>query len=202
MKNKNVKRFIIILLMIFSIFKIICSNIEFDSIKNDDYLFLKFLTSDKKDSADKSKQDNIYKFSVNYKNMDFKSINLLNTVDKLVSVNKKIAPGSTGKFEIELSSDNDLEYKIEFKSKNEKPQNLKFEVMENNNVLAMANTLEELSENMNGNIRKNQKIVYKIKWYWEFQDSQGLEKTDVQDTKDAKNIKQYNFDVCTYGNFV
>ena len=52
---------------------------------------------------------------------------------------------------------------------------------------------------MKGDINKNQKIVYKIEWCWEFQNSKNLEESDIQDTNDAKNINQYNFDVYTYG---
>ena len=198
MKNKNIKRLIIVIILIFLIFKIVCSNLKFDSIKNDDFLFLKFLASGQKNSIDNLNQKNIYKFNVDYKDMNLKSINLLDSVDKTTFVYEKIAPGSRGEFEIELNSNQNLIYRIEFKSNNAKPQNLNFKVFKDNVFLDEANTLEELSESMKGNINKNQKIIYKIKWYWEFQNNQGLEKVDIQDTNDAKNINQYNFDVYTY----
>lgn len=98
-----------------------------------------------------------------------------------------------------MNSNQNLKYRIEFKSNNAKPQNLNFKVFKDNVFLDEANTLEELSESMKGDINKNKKIIYKIEWYWEFQNSQGLEKVDIQDTNDAKNINQYNFDVYTYG---
>ena len=199
MKNKNIKRLIIVIILIFLIFKIVCSNLKFDSIKNDDFLFLKFLVNGQKDSIDNLNQKSIYKFNVDYKDMNLKSINLLDSVDKTTFVYEKIAPGSRGEFEIELNSNQNLIYRIEFKSNNAKPQNLNFKVFKDNVFLDEANTLEELSESMKGNINKNQKIIYKIKWYWEFQNNQGLEKVDIQDTNDAKNINQYNFDVYTYG---
>mgnify|MGYP004640671897 CR=1 FL=1 len=199
MKNKIIKKLAIVTILIFLIFKIVCSNIKFDSIKNDDFLFLKFLINDRESSIDKLNQKNTYKFDVDYKNMNFKSINLLDSADKTTFVYEKIAPGSSGEFEIELNSNKDLKYRIEFKSNNAKPQNLNFKVFENNTFLAEANTLEKLSESMQGDINKNQKIIYKIEWYWKFQNNQSLEKVDIQDTKDAKNINQYNFDVYTYG---
>lgn len=199
MKNKIIKKLAIVTILIFLIFKIVCSNIKFDSIKNDDFLFLKFLINDRESSIDKLNQKNTYKFDVDYKNMNFKSINLLDSADKTTLVYEKIAPGSSGEFEIELNSNKDLKYRIEFKSNNAKPQNLNFKVFENNTFLAEANTLEKLSESMQGDINKNQKIIYKIEWYWKFQNNQSLEKVDIQDTKDAKNINQYNFDVYTYG---
>lgn len=199
MKNKIIKKLEIVTILIFLIFKIVCSNIKFDSIKNDDFLFLKFLINDRESSIDKLNQKNTYKFDVDYKNMNFKSINLLDSADKTTFVYEKIAPGSSGEFEIELNSNKDLKYRIEFKSNNSKPQNLNFKVFENNTFLAEANTLEKLSESMQGDINKNQKIIYKIEWYWKFQNNQSLEKVDIQDTKDAKNINQYNFDVYTYG---
>ena len=199
MKNKNIKRLIIVIILIFLIFKIVCSNLKFDSIKNDDFLFLKFLASGQKDSIDNLNQKSIYKFNVDYKDMKLKSINLLDSADKTTFVYEKIAPGSKGEFEIELNSNQNLKYRIEFKSNNAKPQNLNFKVFNDNVFLDEANTLEKLSESMKGNINKNQKIIYKIDWYWEFQNSHNLEKVDIQDTNDAKNINQYNFDVYTYG---
>lgn len=199
MKNKNIKRLIIVIILIFLIFKIVCSNIKFDSIKNDDFLFLKFLASGQKNSIDNLNQKSIYKFNVDYKDMNLKSINLLDSADKTTFVYEKIAPGSKGEFEIELNSNQNLKYRIEFKSNNSKPQNLNFKVFKDNVFLDEANTLEELSESMKGDINKNQKIVYKIEWCWEFQNSKKLEESDIQDTNDAKNINQYNFDVYTYG---
>ena len=199
MKNKNIKRLIIVIILTFLIFKIVCSNLKFDSIKNNDFLFLKFLASGQKDSIDNLNQKSIYKFNVDYKDMKLKSINLLDSADKTTFVYEKIAPGSKGEFEIELNSNQNLKYRIEFKSNNAKPQNLNFKVLKDDDFLDEANTLEELSESMKGDINKNQKIIYKIEWYWEFQNSQGLEKVDIQDTNDAKNINQYNFDVYTYG---
>ena len=199
MKNKNIKRLIIVIILTFLIFKIVCSNLKFDSIKNNDFLFLKFLASGQKDSIDNLNQKSIYKFNVDYKDMKLKSINLLDSADKTTFVYEKIAPGSKGEFEIELNSNQNLKYRIEFKSNNAKPQNLNFKVFNDNVFLDEANTLEKLSESMKGNINKNQKIIYKIEWYWEFQNSHELEKVDIQDTNDAKNINQYNFDVYTYG---
>lgn len=199
MKNKNIKRLIIVIILIFLIFKIVCSNLKFDSIKNNDFLFLKFLASGQKKSIDNLNQKSIYKFNVDYKDMKLKSINLLDSADKTTFVYEKIAPGSKGEFEIELNSNQNLKYRIEFKSNNAKPQNLNFKVFNDNVFLDEATTLEKLSESMKGNINKNQKIIYKIEWYWEFQNSHELEKVDIQDTNDAKNINQYNFDVYTYG---
>ena len=199
MKNKNIKRLIIVIILIFLIFKIVCSNLKFDSIKNNDFLFLKFLASGQKDSIDNLNQKSIYKFNVDYKDMKLKSINLLDSADKTTFVYEKIAPGSKGEFEIELNSNQNLKYRIVFKSNNAKPQNLNFKVFNDNVFLDEANTLEKLSESMKGNINKKQKIIYKIEWYWEFQNSHDLEKVDIQDTNDAKNINQYNFDAYTYG---
>ena len=160
---------------------------------------MKFLASGQKDSIDNLNQKSIYKFNVDYKDMKLKSINLLDSADKTTFVYEKIAPGSKGEFEIELNSNQNLKYRIGFKSNNAKPQNLNFKVFNDNVFLDEANTLEKLSESMKGNINKNQKIIYKIEWYWEFQNSHNLEKVDIQDTNDAKNINQYNFDVYTYG---
>ena len=141
----------------------------------------------------------IYKFKVNYKNMDFKSIDLSETMDKETMIYEKIAPGTRGNFNILLDSNQNLKYKIEFNSINKKPSNLNFRALKNGEILGEANTLEELSEKLTGYINKDEKIDITINWYWNFENEQGQEYTDIQDTKDSENIKRYQFGVYALG---
>lgn len=131
--------------------------------------------------------------------MDFKSINLNETIDKETLVYEKIAPGTKGSFNIVLDSNQDLKYKIEFNSLNDKPKNLSFIALKNNEVLGNSNTLEELSKMLTGDIRKNEKINIIINWYWNFESEQKQDNTDIQDTKDSENIRKYEFNVCAIG---
>ena len=116
-KEKLIKLILILSLVI--IFSIIFLNTNFSKVhKNDDFLFLKlfFKGEDISTQVNSSKQINQekYIFKVNYKNMNFKSINLLDTYDKKTSINEKIAPGTKGSFYIQLNSNQNLKYQIKF----------------------------------------------------------------------------------------
>ena len=142
---------------------------------------------------DETKQ---YNLKVSYKNINFKSINLSETIDKEKNVYEKIAPGTSGNFNILLNSNENLKYKIIFDSINEKPKNLNFKATRNGKEIANVNTLEELSEKIDGYIRKGETINIIINWYWNFENNQ---ETDMQDTKDSNNIRKYQFNISTIG---
>lgn len=180
--------------------------------QSDDFLFLKFFS--KIDSinnlivkcADKGNNDEIskiYQFNVEYKNMKLKPIKLVETINKNENFYEKIAPGTKGKFTILLDSKQKLKYQVVFKSINEKPKNLKFEAVKNGKNLLRSDSLEELSNELSGNITKNGKINIDINWYWNYEDEDTNKASqydiDVCDTEDAKNVKQYKFDVCVIG---
>ena len=120
-------------------------------------------------------------------------INLLDTVDNKTLVYEKIAPGTSGGFDIVLKSNQQINYKIEFESKNAKPLNLQFYTSDN---LQRYNTLEELEENLEGSISKNEEKTIHIFWEWVYETD---EDSNVQDTKDAKYIKEYNFLIYVQG---
>ena len=170
----------------------------------DDSLFIKLLSNralDKKDSQiikNRNEDEKEYKFTINYKNIDFKSIDLSKTIDKETLVYEKIAPGTSGSFNILINSNQNFKYRIEFSSMNEKPKNLNFKALKNEKILGESNTLEELSEKLTGYINKNEEINITIKWYWNFENEQD-EKTDIQDTRDSENIRKYQFNIYALG---
>lgn len=208
MKRKTKKLFNLILIIV-----LIILFIKIHSLKNlsnkattDDYLFLKLLSNgslSKENNSIKSNHiENIskekeIKFKIDYKNIDFKTIDLSETIDKNTLIYEKIAPGTSGKFHILLDSNKHLKYKIQFNSINPKPKNLKFQALKDEKIIAESSTLEALSEKLTGYIKENEKINITIKWYWDFESDS--EEEDIQDTKDAENIKTYQFDILTYG---
>lgn len=121
------------------------------------------------------------------------------TIDKKTLIYEKIAPGTSGNFDILLESNQNLKYKIEFYSINDKPKNLNFKAFNNDRLLGEANTLEELSKDLSGFIKKNEKINITIYWYWNFENEDNKEYSDIQDTKDSENIKKYQFNISTLG---
>ena len=192
MKNKKTK--IIITLIIVLILIIFFQIKLLKKVSNDDFLFLK-LFSDSQENLNKNNNEksNIYKFNVKYKNTDFKSINLEDTIDRKTLVHERIAPGTSGKFQIELSSNKKIKYQINLKNETQKPQNLYFKINIKNRDLLESNSIEELEKELQGVIYKNEKVIINFEWYWKFQDEDSTVTTDIQDPNDSKKIKQYKF---------
>lgn len=55
-------------------------------------------------------------------------------------------------------------------------------------------TLEEMEEELKGEVKENKNI--KIYWEWEYETN---EMQNLQDTKDGEKIRQYNFMIYTIG---
>ena len=179
----------IILLISITIIIILNSNIKL--FQSDDYIFLKIFqktNNENKIDYNKKESEENYIFKVDLKNIDIKQIDLMKTVDKNTCLNKKIAPGTSGNFNILLDTNKDSKYKIYFQSVNEKPQNLYFKAIKDGKEIAKTQTLEELSEKLDGNIVKKEKIKINIQWYWNFENNKA--NSDIQDTEDSKKIKR------------
>lgn len=199
MNNKlKILKLSIILLISITIIIILNSNIKL--FQSDDYIFLKIfqkINNENKIDYDNTEIEENYIFKVDLKNIDIKQIDLMKTVDKNTCLNKKIAPGTSGNFNILLETNKDSKYKIYFQSVNEKPQNLYFKAIKDGKEIAKTQTLEELSEKLDGNIAKKEKIKINIQWYWNFENNKA--NSDIQDTEDSKKIKRYQFNLYALG---
>ena len=204
MKNKKIKNFILIILIFFVIlFIIIFSNLKMDFFQND-ILFLKFLgniftseqdTKEIKYIGNTQKKDTAqqYIFDITYKYMNFTNVNLIDTIKSNTLVNEKIAPGISGEFDVVVKTNRNSKYQIYFISQNEKPQNLEFKIA-NTNI--SVNKIEDLAKYLTGTLEKGQTRTVTIEWSWNYENDT---KGNIQDTKDAKNIDEYIFDIYTYG---
>ena len=132
-------------------------------------------------------------FNVRYKDTQLKDVNLLETINNKTLVYEKIAPGTSGDFDIVLNSKEDINYEINFKSENSKPSNLQFYTSANNKRYA---TLEELDDTLKGRIIENEKKVIHINWEWCYESSK---ENNEQDTIEAKKIREYNFSIYVKG---
>lgn len=132
-------------------------------------------------------------FTVQHKDKKLKALNLKDTVDNKTLVYEKIAPGTSGRFDILLISNEDLNYKIEFESKSEKPTNLQFYTSENGKSY---HSLEELGEDLTGRVLRKEEKSIPIYWKWEYEIS---EEQDKQDTLEAKKIREYDFLIYVQG---
>ena len=148
---------------------------------------------DKQSSKSQNANQSQFIFDVQYKHTKLTGVNLLDTVDNKTLVYEKIAPGTSGGFDIVLKSNQQIHYKIQFESENEKPENLQFYTSNNTQKY---NTLEELGETLEGSIAQNEEKIVPIFWEWIYEKSK---ESDMQDTFDAQNIQQYNFLIYVQG---
>ena len=211
MKNKKVFKFISIkILVIFLIFSVIllCIKIlknskDFSGFQEDIIFFKLFDNANTQDESSKKQNTNKtnyevstvpqYRFEVKYENIKLQDINLANTVNYDTLIKEKIAPGTSGNFNLILISTQDIDYQVKFESKNEKPKNLKFFV---DGMKQEFNSLEELQQILQGHLYAKEEKIIKINWKWDYENS---DIGNRQDTEDSKNIFQYNFEVKVLG---
>lgn len=133
-------------------------------------------------------------FLVNGESTTSGNINLATTYDDSTLVDGKIAPGTSGDFEILVDgtgTETGINYEIKFDNvQGVKPSNLVFtydgQVYTN---------LETLADGLKGNIpanAENKILNLEIGWAWAYETS---EEGDIQDTLDGQNIFDYSFSV-------
>jgi len=144
-----------------------------------------------------------WNFKVNDGKQDVQTISLAETFDKSTLVNEKIAPGTSGKFNILVDgtgSEVDIEYNVALVNETNKPTNLKF-IYENQEY----NSIQELEKELHGVIYlkdENKSKVLPIKWVWNYETGKNEEEintNDIIDTKEAMQNLNYTFDVIVTG---
>ena len=142
-------------------------------------------------------------FKVNGKEDQIQKIDLLSTYDNETLIDNKIAPGTSGKFDITLDatgSDVGVNYQVRFLNESEKPQNLIF-VYDNNEY----STIQDLEQNLTGTIdanEENKTRTITIEWKWKYETGsteEEINQNDIIDTETAKQIRNYTFDVNVIG---
>lgn len=189
-KRKTILFLIILLILIIFLFQ---RKKKQSNNFQEELIFFKLFTFQQKENANSiQKQENQeYKFQVSYKNIDFKNINLSDTIKQDTLVHEKIAPGTEGAFEIFLQSNRKINYRIHFKSINEKPENLYFQIEGKDRKYTR---LENMEQELKGELIENKRI--KIHWKWEYEKD---DKQDTQDTKDGQLIGKYHFTIYAIG---
>lgn len=202
--QKRKKRYIIIMIILVCIIFFMINFIRYDFLQ-EDLLFFQFLSSrnQSKDISNvrkqvqKNEETNINAktifFDVQYQKTTIKALNLTETLDNKTLVYEKIAPGTSGEFEIVLNANQNMNYKIAFESENEKPTNLQFYTTNKEKRYA---TLENLGEILTGKILRNEEKIIPVYWEWKYETSQGQNK---QDTLEAKKIREYHFLIYVQG---
>ena len=144
-----------------------------------------------------------WSFKVNGQSEQVEEINLASTCNNETLVNNKIAPGTSGSFNIIVDatgSDVGINYNIAFTEEENKPQNLKFEYNDTE-----YNSIKELEEDLSGTINANDEEktrTLNVKWKWDYETGSSpeeIESNDLVDTQDGQSIKNYTFNVVVTG---
>ena len=144
-----------------------------------------------------------WSFKVNGQNEQVEEINLASTCDNETLVDNKIAPGTSGSFNIIVDatgSEVGINYNIVFTEEENKPQNLKFEYNDTE-----YNSIKDLEDDLSGTINandENKTRTLNVKWKWDYEtgsDPEEISSNDLIDTEDAKRIPNYTFDVVITG---
>lgn len=144
-----------------------------------------------------------WNFKINGKKEQIQSIDLISTINSETILDRKIAPGTSGSFDIIIdATDSQVGFKYNITSIEEtaKPHNLKFiyEEKEYSSFL-------ELQEKLPGTIYANDENkvrTLEIHWKWDYETGSTEEEintNDLLDTQDAQNIQSYKFTICVSG---
>lgn len=195
-KNRKTKTVIIILIILLIIGIYFLLKNENNFFKDDIILFKNFYSSinntkENKDTKEKDSSDNYNIIKISTKKQITKEMSLFSNLNDQMNWNKIIYPGTKGEFSIKLYGQEKLQYEVTFKSKNQKPRNLVFK--QNGKEYE---TLEKLGEDLKGNLQKGEIKNIVIEWEWKYETN---EKQDFQDTKDGKEIREYNFEIIAKG---
>ncbi len=143
-----------------------------------------------------SNENNNYNLYVEPLEMQMTTVDLMDTVDSKTLVHEKIAPGTRGSFNINVTSNQNISYKIKFESNNEKP---KYLVFYKENSDKKYQNIEDLQNELDGYINAKEEQKVKINWEWQYETKEDNILQDTQDTNDAQNIRSYSFDIYVLG---
>ena len=142
-------------------------------------------------------------FKVNGKEDVVQNVNLLSTYNNETLVNNKVAPGTSGSFNIVVDatgSEVGVEYVVQFLNESEKPQNLIF-IYQGEEYA----TIQELEKDLLGTINANDEDKTRtitINWEWQYETGENeneINQNDQIDTNNAKQLENYTFDIHVKG---
>lgn len=142
-------------------------------------------------------------FKVNGKEDVVQNVNLLSTYHNETLVNNKVAPGTSGSFNIVVDatgSEVGIDYTIQFLNESEKPQNLVF-TYDNQEYTTIQDLEKDLSGTINAN-DKNKERTITIDWEWQYEtgaNENEINQNDKIDTDNAKQLDNYTFDIYVTG---
>ena len=142
-------------------------------------------------------------FKVNGKEDVVQNVNLLSTYHNETLINNKVAPGTSGSFNIVVDatgSEVGVDYAIEFLNESQKPQNLIF-IYEDKPYTTIQDLEKDLSGTINAN-DENKIRTITINWEWQYETGENaneINQNDIIDTNNAKQLENYTFDIHVKG---
>ncbi len=142
-------------------------------------------------------------FKVNGKEDVVQNVNLLSTYNNETLINNKVAPGTSGSFNIVVDATGTevgVDYRIQFLNESEKPQNLIFTYDDQQYT-----TIQELEKDLSGTINandENKTRTITINWEWQYETGENeneINQNDKIDTDNAKQLENYTFDIYVTG---
>ena len=142
-------------------------------------------------------------FKVNGKEDVVQSVNLLSTYNNETLINNKIAPGTSGQFNIVVDatgSEVGVDYNVLFLNEQNKPQNLIFTYDSQKYT-----TIKDLEQVLTGTIDANDEDKTRtitINWEWQYETGDNvneINQNDKIDTDNAKQLENYTFDIKVTG---
>ena len=144
-----------------------------------------------------------WSFKVNGQKEQVQEIKLVSTYNSETLVYNKIAPGTSGSFNIIVDatgSEVGIKYNIKFAEESNKPQNLKF-VYGGKEY----DSIKQLGDELSGTIAANEEDktrTINVQWKWNYETGSSAEQinaNDIIDTNDAISIANYTFQVIVTG---
>ena len=144
-----------------------------------------------------------WSFKVNGQKEQVQEIKFVSTYNSETLVNNKIAPGTSGSFNIIVDatgSEVGIKYNIKFAEESNKPQNLKF-VYGGKEY----DSIKQLGDELSGTIAANEEDktrTINVQWKWNYETGSSAEQinaNDIIDTNDAISIANYTFQVIVTG---
>ena len=142
-------------------------------------------------------------FKVNGKEDVVQNVNLLSTYNNETLINNKVAPGTSGNFNIVVDatgSEVGVDYTVQFLNESEKPQNLIY-IYDDQQYTTIQDLQKDLSGTINAN-DENKTRTITVYWEWQYQtgeDENEINQNDIIDTNNAKQLENYTFDIYVTG---
>lgn len=146
-------------------------------------------------------------FTVNDATEEMETIKLADTYDESTLINGRIAPGTSGSFDLVIdASDTEVgvKYEVDFQNETNKPSNLKFKYNDgtNEHIFDEIEDYEEFFTDVIDADDTNKIRTLTVEWEWLYETGTAdteISQNDEIDTADGLNALDYSFNVVVTG---